>query len=135
MTLFILSFVIFCMAVLSVACFYFDVCLPFMEKKKVAEKPKAPALSYPEEFLNKIKSCLPLGKGFIYEVSTSMDGHGDLIVKVNVIDPVEDKHLTTMDFDSSCGFAGVKDTIERSIMDVHERREIERLAGQIEIIS
>lgn len=132
MALLIMSFVIFCMAVMSVAYLY----LPFVEKKKKsADKPKEPQLSYPEEFLNLIKKSLPLGKGFIYEVSTSMDGHGDLIVKVNVIDPVEDKHLTTMDFDSSCGFAGVEDTIARSIMDIHERREVKRLAGQTEIIS
>lgn len=105
-------------------------------KSKVnIEKPKEPELSYLEEFLNKIKRSLPLGKGFIYEVSTSTNCSGDLIVKVNVIDPVEDEQLTTMDFDSAYGFASVTYTIKRSMMDVYKRQEIKRLAGQTEIIS
>lgn len=131
MALLILSFVIFCMAVMSVAYFY----LPFVEKKKSVDKPKEPQLSYPEEFLNKVKRSLPLGKGFIYEVSTSMDGCGDLIVRVNVIDPVEDKELTTMRFDSSNGFGSVERVIEVVLMRVYKQREVERLAGQTEIIS
>ena len=132
MALLILSFVIFCMAVMSVAYFY----LPFVEKKKKSvDKPKEPQLSYPEEFLNLIKKSLPLGKGFIYEVSTSMDGFEDLIVRVNVIDPVEDKELTTIKFDSSHGFASVEGPIERALMRVYKQREVERLSGQTEIIS
>lgn len=135
MVFLILSFVIFCMTVMFVGYFYFDICLPFVKKKKSVEKPKEPELSYPEEFLNKIKRSLPLGKGFIYEVSTSTNCSGDLIVKVNVIDPVEDEQLTTMDFDSAYGFASVTYTMERSMMDVYKRQEIKRLAGQTEIIS
>lgn len=135
MVFLILSFVIFCMTVMFVGHFYFDIALPFVKKKKSVEKPKEPELSYPEEFLNKIKRSLPLGKGLIYEVSTSMDYYNDLIVKVNVIDPVEDRQLTTMNFDSVYGFAGIEDKIERSIMDVYKRQEVKRLAGQTEIIS
>ena len=135
MALLILSFVIFCMTVISVGYFYFDICLPFTEKKKVAEKPKEHELSYPEEFLNKVKRSLPLGKGFIYEVSTSMDNFDDLIVRVNVIDPVEDKELTTIKFDSSHGLGSVEGPIERALMSVYKQREVERLAGQTEIIS
>lgn len=130
-----LAFVIFCVTVIFFGRFYADAALPFVKKKKSVEKPEAPALSYPEEFLDKIKSYLPLGKGFIYEVSTSMDCYDDLIVKVNVIDPVEDKQLTTMHFDSAYGLSGVTDKIDRSIMDVYKRREVKRLAGQTEIIS
>lgn len=135
MVFLILAFVIFCMTVTFFAYFYFDDCLPFIEKKKSVDSPKQPQISYPEEFLNKIKDSLPLGRGFIYEVSTSMDHSGDLIVKVNVIDPVEDRQLTTMNFDSAYGFGSVTGTIERSIMDVYKRQEIKRLAGQTEIIS
>ena len=131
MALLIMSFVIFCMAVMSVAYFY----LPFVEKKKSVGKPKKPQLSYPEEFLNLIKKSLPLGKGFVYEVSTSMDGCGDLIVQVNVVDPVEEKELMTMNFDSACGFNSVEGTIERAMTSVYKQREVERLAGQTEIIS
>lgn len=135
MALLMLAFVIFCVTVIFFGHLYSNVALPFVKKKKSVEKPEAPALSYPEEFLNKIKESLPRGKGFIYEVSTSMDGNGDLIVRVNVIDPVEDKPLTTMDFDSFYGLADVTDKIETSMMDVYKRREIERLAGRTEIIS
>lgn len=132
MALLILSFVIFCMAVMSVAYFY----LPFVEKKKESvDKPKEPQLSYPEEFLNLIKNSLPLGIGFIYEVSTSMDGCGDLIVQVNVVDPVEEKELMTMNFDSACGFNGVEETIAGAMTSVYKQREVKRLAGQTEIIS
>ena len=135
MTFLIVLLVFFFMVAMSVAYFRCEARPPFAKKKKSVEKPQEPELSYLEEFLNKIKDSLPRGKGFIYEVSTSTNCSGDLIVKVNVIDPVEDEQLTTMDFDSAYGFASVTYTMERSIMDVYKRQEIKRLAGQTEIIS
>lgn len=135
MAFLILSILFFCMVALYVAEVYFDARPPFAKKKKSVDEPKNPQISPQEEFLNKIKETLPRDKGFIYELSTSIDYHDDLIVKVRVIDPVEDKQLTTMSFDSLYGSAGVTNTIDRSMMNLYKRQEIKRLAGQTEIIS